>query len=118
VLQSKFVEAEPLLRECLSIRAKETPDAWQYFSAQSELGASLMGQNRYAQAEPLVRSGSDGLKRRDARIDPRSKGRLPEAAGRLVGLYGATGKADEAARWRAEWVELLWAIADPPSAAK
>ena len=47
-----------------------------------------------------------------AKIPPRDRPRLPEAAGRLVQVYGALGQQDEAAKWRAEWVELLWAVAD------
>jgi hypothetical protein len=35
-------------------------------------------------------------------IPPRSKGRVPAALERLVQLYDAWGKPDEAARWRQE----------------
>jgi hypothetical protein len=42
------------------------------------------------------------MKEREKTIPPQGKPRLPEAAERLVQLYEATGKKDEAAKWRKE----------------
>ena len=50
----EWSEAEPLLRECLAIRAKAVPDDWRRFDAMSLLGGALLGQGTYAEAEPLV----------------------------------------------------------------
>jgi len=46
--------------------------------------------------------GYEGMKQRAKTIPPPAKVRLPEAAGRLVQLYEATDKKDQAARWRME----------------
>ena len=73
VVAGQFDRAEPLLRECLAIRTKTQPDVWSTFSTQSLLGGSLLGQGKFAEAEPLVVSGYEGLKAREARI-PRLRG--------------------------------------------
>ncbi len=44
------------------------------------LGDSLMGQKKYAEAEPLIISVYDGIKGREDKIPPRGKSRLEEAA--------------------------------------
>jgi hypothetical protein len=102
VEQGKWAAAEPLLRECLALHAKKEADAWTTFHTQSMLGGALLGQEKYADAEPLLLRGYEGMKQREKTIPPPGKVRLPEAVGRLVQLYEATGKEDEAARWRAE----------------
>src|SRR5262249_1703045 len=47
-----FTEAESLLREYLAIREKTKPDAWNTFNTMSMLGGALLGQKKYAEAEP------------------------------------------------------------------
>ena len=42
------------------------------------------------------------MKAREAKIPPQGKPRLTEALERLVQLYDAWGKADQAAEWRAK----------------
>jgi hypothetical protein len=102
LLQAKaFAAAEPILRECLAIREKTQPDEWSTFNTRSTLGGTLAGQKRYAEAEPLIVSGYEGLKAREARIPLPGKPRLREAAERVVQLYEAWGKPDKAAEWRA-----------------
>ena len=65
LLQSKaFTEAESLLRKCLVIREKTQPDLWTTFNTQSLLGGALLGQKKYAEAEPLLLAGYAGMKRR------------------------------------------------------
>jgi tetratricopeptide (TPR) repeat protein len=96
-------EAEPILRETLSIRAKAQPEAWNTFYARSMLGEALAGQKKYAEAERLLVQGFDGLKKRAAQIpEPFRAVRLTEAAERLVRLCEAQGKKEEAAKWRKE----------------
>ncbi len=60
----------------------------------------LLGQKKYAEAEPLLVQGYEGMKAREAKIPPQSKKRLTEAAERIVQLYDAWGKPDQAAEWR------------------
>jgi tetratricopeptide (TPR) repeat protein len=108
--EKKWVEAEPLLRESLAIRAKARPDSWVTFNTRSMLGGALLGQEKYAEAEPLLLKGQAGMKEREKTIPRQDKERLSEAVQRLVQLYEATGKKDEAAKWRKELEKL-----EPPA---
>ncbi len=98
--QKKPVYAEPVLRECLAIREKMDPDFWSTFNAKSMLGDALLGQKKYAEAEPLLVQGYEGMKEREAKIPPHAKVRLIEALERLVQLYDDWGKPEQAAEWR------------------
>jgi tetratricopeptide (TPR) repeat protein len=98
----KWTEAEPLLRECLTIREKTQPDLWSTFNAKSMLGGALLGQKKYAAAEPLLRAGYAGMKKRQGKVPPAGQPRLKEAVQRLVQLYEETDKKDQVAQWRKE----------------
>jgi tetratricopeptide (TPR) repeat protein len=100
--QKKPDEAEKLLRECLSIRQKIQPDDWTTFEAKAMLGEALQDQKKYADAEPELLSGYEGLKRHEAKIPPQDKARLTQTLERLVLLYESWGKNDRAAKWRKE----------------
>ena len=102
-----YPEAEPVLREALAIREKSQPDAWTTFNTQSMLGGALFGQKKYADAEPLLLKGYEGLKARETTIPEQGKVRLPEALDRLIELYTATNKPDDAKKWRAERAKYL-----------
>ena len=67
-MQSRWTEAEPLLRECLAICEKASADDWKRYDAMSLLGGALLGQGRYAEAEPLIVPGYEGMKERESRI--------------------------------------------------
>ena len=94
--------AEPLLRECLALREKIQPNSRNAFSAQSMLGKALLGQKRYADAEPLLLAGYQGRKRLEAKIPLRENPNLAKALEYLIQLYEATDKPEEAARWQKE----------------
>ena len=70
------------------------------------LGGAQLGQKKYAEAEALLLAGYEGMKQREKTIPEQGKVRIPEAIERLVQLYEATGKQDEAARWRTELLNL------------
>ena len=95
-------DAEPLIRESMRMQNKLQPYHWTTFNIQAVLGWVLLSQKRYDEAEPLLLQGYEGMKQRDASIPPRGKIRLSEALQWLVQLYEATGKKDEAAKWRKE----------------
>jgi tetratricopeptide (TPR) repeat protein len=97
---SRWSEAEPLFREALVIRTKATPDDWARYDVMSVLGDSLLGQGRYAEAEPLLVAGYEGIKAREARTTAQEKVRLREAAERVIRLYESWGKTDQAAAWK------------------
>src|SRR5439155_22948964 len=63
--QGKLADAEPLARECLAIYEAKNTDYWRVFEARSLLGATLLAQKKYADAEPLLLSGYEGMKQRE-----------------------------------------------------
>ena len=95
-------EAEPILRECLAIRQKKAADDWRTFNTQSMLGQALLGQGKFADAEPLLLGGLRGMKQRSAKVPADRKVLVTECLKRLVQLYDAWGKPAEAAKWRKE----------------
>jgi tetratricopeptide (TPR) repeat protein len=98
VTQKRWAEAEALLRESLNSRDPEGPYSWQMSERRAELGLILMEQSRFAEAEPLLVSGYKGLVERRSAI-PKGVS-LPQAGERIVQLYTAWGKPDQAAEWR------------------
>jgi hypothetical protein len=77
------------------------------------LGGSLLGQKKFAAAEPLLLTGYEGMKQQAGTIPPQGRIRLPEAVERLVQLYDAWGKKDEAAKWRKEQQRIDGKIIGP-----
>ena len=121
--QQKWIEAEPILRECLAIREKTQPDAWTTFNTQSMLGGALLGQKKHIDAEPLLLAGYEGIKVRFEKTPGADVARLamakrlPESVDRLIELYTAINKPDEVKKWRTEHVKYM-EIAPPPRLAK
>jgi serine/threonine protein kinase len=100
--QSMWPEAESLLREALAIRQKKLPDDWPRYLTMSRLGGALLGELKYADSEPFIVGGYDGMKSRERRIPALLQPRLLEAAVRVVQLYEGWGKPAEAAAWKAK----------------
>ena len=98
----KYAEAESILREALAIREKKLPDSWLRFNSMSNLGGSMLGQKKFAEAELLLVKGFEGLKSYERDIPDTAQSRLTEALDRLVLLYDAWGKPQSAADWRAK----------------
>jgi hypothetical protein len=70
------------------------------------LGGCLLGQKKYAEAEPLLLSGYEGLKQREDKLPPGAKTDLKEALQSLAQVYEATGRPDQAAAWKHRLAEL------------
>jgi eukaryotic-like serine/threonine-protein kinase len=100
VSEGKFAESEPLAREALETDKKVQPDDWQRFRAENLLGASVAGQKKYAEAEPLLLEGYQGMLARKDRIAVSDHYHLDRARQWLVQLYQAWSKPDQAAHWR------------------
>jgi len=98
--QGKFAEAEPLAREALELNQKKQPDDWDRFRAESLVGASLAGQKKYAEAEPLLLDGYTGLVARKDRVLMPDWYHLDRAREWLIQLYQHWGKPEKAAEWR------------------
>ena len=97
--QGKFAQSEPLAREALEAEKKVQPDDWQRYRAASLLGASLAGEKKYAEAEPLLLEGYQGMLARKDRIDVPDRYHLDRAREWIIQLYQAWGKPTKAAEW-------------------
>ncbi len=100
VSEGKFTESEPLAREALAFQVTKEPDNWQHFWAESLLGASLAGEKRYVEAEPLLLEGYRGMvERKDSMPVPKLRD-LDCAREWIVQMYVASGKPQKANEWR------------------
>ena len=97
--QQKFVEAEALLRPALKFHEPQ-PDTWENFVTRSQLGGALLGQKKYAEAEPLLVQGYEGMRRRESKNPANTVARRAEGLERLIQLYDALGNTAEAEKWR------------------
>ena len=100
--RGKLLESERLSREVLEFNRKKQPDDWQRFRAESLLGASLAGRKKYAEAEPLLLQGYQGMVERKGRIGWMGAANLvymDRAREWIVQLYQAWGKPQKAAEW-------------------
>ncbi len=96
----EYHKTEIWLRECLAIREKQQPNVWVTYNTQSMLGESLLGQKKFAESEPYLVKGYEGLIAREKSIPPIGQPRLPEALDRLIWLYTATNRLEEAKKYR------------------
>jgi serine/threonine protein kinase/tetratricopeptide (TPR) repeat protein len=100
VSQGKFAESEPPAREAVEFDQKKRSDDWQRFRAESLLGASLAGEKKYAEAEPLLVEGYEGMLARKDRMGVPDLYHLSRAREWIVQLYEAWGKPEKANEWR------------------
>jgi eukaryotic-like serine/threonine-protein kinase len=100
VSEGKFAESEALAREVLEQDQKRQPDNWQRFRAESLVGASLAGQKKCAEAEPLLLEGYQGMLARKEHMGVPDWYHLDRAREWLVQMYVAWGKPEKAAEWR------------------
>jgi tetratricopeptide (TPR) repeat protein len=101
-LQGRYADAEPVARECLTIHRKSSPNGWECYACESLLGGILLGQERDAEAEPLLLSGYEGIKVHEPKSGPGNKARRLRVMERIVKLYEARGQAEKAAAWKAK----------------
>ncbi|HVU24789.1 MAG TPA: tetratricopeptide repeat protein, partial [Opitutus sp.] len=120
VRAQQFAEAETVARDALALRQKRlTPGDWLIYNAQKLVGDSLVGQKRYAEAEPLLLGAFKEMQSRppkasEAGLRATWRQRLSEAAAALAGLYETTSQPDKAAAWQKQRDEL--ATPEPSSA--
>jgi serine/threonine protein kinase/tetratricopeptide (TPR) repeat protein len=97
--QGQFPDAETRLRIAVD---RMDLGHWGRGQAKSLLGDALMGQRKYAEAEPLLLQGYERLKELEAGLPEYARRHVPEAVERLVQFYEATGKPEKAAEYRAK----------------
>ena len=95
-----WAESEHMLREGLSIRKTLMADDWRTFNTISMLGGSLTAQQKFAEAEPLLIAGYEGMILRADQIPVDATERIPDALKRLIKLYTEWQKPQQASEWQ------------------
>ena len=97
IAQGEAASIESSLRKVLTtLEGLYPPGDWRIGQAESLLGAALMGQNRYADAEPLMLAADRVLKPAGG---TQERERVANRA-RLVALYEKLGRPDQANSYR------------------
>jgi tetratricopeptide (TPR) repeat protein len=99
LLRHNYAEAESLAREALTTLLEQMPDSSRCFYWMSVRGAALSGLGRYAEAEPLLLRGYEGMKEREAVIPPLERRLMAEAGERVVLFYRLTQQMEKASAW-------------------
>jgi eukaryotic-like serine/threonine-protein kinase len=95
---TRIDEAEKLLREAVRIRTENMPEThFLRATANGALGEFLTAQARFPEAEPLLVASYESLQKSQAANSPRTR----RARQRLVNLYDAWNKPEQAAPYRA-----------------
>jgi hypothetical protein len=113
----EFATAEPILRDCLAVREEPAKtnqlQPWRVANVKSILGAALLGQKKYTDAEPLLLTGYNELKKDEKDLPPQGT-YIPDALQRLVDFYQATGQKNKAEHYRKE-LNAAKAASKPPA---
>jgi non-specific serine/threonine protein kinase/serine/threonine-protein kinase len=104
--QNKYTDAEPLLREALAGFAKTAPGSWPLFRSQSLLGSSLAAQGRFAEAEPLLVDGCNGMTGQTEEIPFEFRSTIDRTLRQIVQMYERWEKPEKAAAWRNEQLTI------------
>jgi tetratricopeptide (TPR) repeat protein/predicted Ser/Thr protein kinase len=103
VEQRRLAEAEALLREALAIRQKALPSGDRALAeTESKLGGCLTLAGRYDEAEALLFHSHEILKDSPEDATPAQREIFEENLKRIVQLYDAWGRPEQAAEWRAK----------------
>jgi len=100
IKQQNYVGAESTLREALAACEKSEPDAWQCGNVRARLGASLADQKRFADAEPLLLAGYQGMTQHQDTMDAPDRHNLVDAGQATLRMYRDWGKPEKAAEWQ------------------
>jgi eukaryotic-like serine/threonine-protein kinase len=98
--QLKYSEAEATLRAALKVYERAGLDLWERYYCQNLLGRSLADQKKFAEAEPFLISGYEGMLQREGEIPASARSDLAEAGHRVLGLYRDWKKPEKTAEWQ------------------
>jgi serine/threonine protein kinase/tetratricopeptide (TPR) repeat protein len=99
LLQKRYEEAEPIAREVVAMN--QTGGGVNQFPYWvSVLGAVLLGQRKYTEAEPILLKGYEGMKQFE--VNFWAKRRAAEVCGWIVRLYDESNQPEKARMWRAK----------------
>jgi tRNA A-37 threonylcarbamoyl transferase component Bud32 len=113
-LQSRYEEAEGFARQSLKIREEVCPNSWYRFVTQCLVGACLLGQRNFGEAEPLMQSGFEGMMQRAYQIAPAELPGVKEDLNALASLFVDLGQPQKAAEWRQRAEMLAKAASEKP----
>jgi len=95
--EGRFEEAAALLRGCLATRQKALPEGhWLIADTMSQLGGAVAGAGKFAEAEALLLDGYAGMADNRRVLPDRKR----QAIERIIRLYEAWDKPDQASEWR------------------
>jgi serine/threonine protein kinase len=97
LLQERFDEAEPFARKAIATDQYETHRRLYWMSV---LGAVLLGQKKYEQAEPLLLQGYEGMKQYEATLRAAERPLVAEAGAWVVRFYELTNQPEKARVWQ------------------
>ena len=100
--RQRLADAESWLRQAVAGQRQGSPDAWMRYYTESLLGETLAAGGSYAEAEPLLLAGWEGLTRRQPTIPFEKRSVVAQVRDGLADLYEAWGKPAPAADWRAK----------------
>ena len=113
VQAGKKAEATALVTAQVAAARKQfLADSLPLAAALADVGKALLDAKAYADAEPLLLAGYEGAKKHTSQVSPRGRSNLMSTLERLVRLYDAWDKPDEAAKWRKE-LEAQKTAAEP-----
>jgi serine/threonine protein kinase len=99
LLQKRYANAEPLARDVVATFGEQISDNDRYFYWMSVHRAALCGLGRYAEAEPLLLRGYEGMKEREAILPATALRQMNEAGQRVVDFYKLTQQPEKAQAW-------------------
>ncbi len=106
--EKKYAQAETEARAALAFYEKRMPDDLIRFELTGVLGSALLGQKKYADAEPLLLKAYEGIKAWFDKNPGADAARLAmtnricEAIDRLIQLNTAKNKTDDVKKWQTE----------------
>jgi eukaryotic-like serine/threonine-protein kinase len=96
--QKQFGEAEATLRRALTAYEQNNSATWERYFCQTLLGATLAGQKKYSEAEPLLVGGYQAMRDRKNEIRSDYRPLLDELGPEVEKFYANSGQTAKAAR--------------------
>jgi tetratricopeptide (TPR) repeat protein len=98
--QQKFGPAAEVLQDALRLRLELKPDGWSQFDTRRRLGEARLGMKEFSEAERQLLQAHEGLTEHRPKVGRAIDAPVAHARQLLGELYAATGRPDEAARWK------------------